>query len=688
MSGRSGIRAGAAGGITAEGEHVQVVAGAPTRVRGVAYSGAPMRLDGWQYPVVIDLAGLEIPASVPLLTNHENRTSARVGMVRARVEDGALVIEGEIVSTSGLAQGVIEQAKAGADWQLSIGAEPVDVELVKGRRTVNGQAVDGPFHHVKRARLREISILPVGADAETRLRIAATFNLVSGGITMNEELKKYIEARGFDVAKLTEEQITAMEADWKASLAAESDSGKTKKSKQPKRVVAAAATEPEPEPEPVVDPTIALRAAAAAETKRIAAVQKLCTGHLDLQAQAIAEGWDETKTELEVLRASRPKLPIDHVRETAMTPQVIEAALVMAGGLKPEKAYSDQVLDAAHKQFRHGIGLQEVLLMAARANGYVGPMVIRSGNLREVLQAAFAPIQAAQFSTTELSGILSNTANKYLLDGFNAVESTWRAIASIRPVTDFKAITSYRLTGNLEYEEVGEDGELKHGVLNEESLSNQAKTYGKILVISRQDIINDDLGALSVVPRRLGRGAALAFNSVFWTAFMDNATFFTAARGNFDDGADSALDVDALTAAELLFLDQTDPDGDPLGILPATLLVPNALNVTAAQLMASLELGRDDEGPTTNPHAGKFTVQRSSYLSNSGITGYSTTAWYLLANPADLSVVEVVFLNGKDSPTVESADADFNVLGVQMRGYHDFGVTKQEYRAGVKMAGA
>ena len=92
---------------------------------------------------------------------------------------------------------------------------------------------------------------------------------------------------------------------------------------------------------------------------------------------------------------------------------------------------------------------------------------------------------------------------------------------------------------------------------------------------------------------------------------------------------------------------------------------------------------------TGNPHAGKWRVVRSSYLSNSAMAGaYSTTAWYLLANPQNLAFIEACFLNGNQSPTVESADADFNTLGIQMRGYHDFGVAKQEYRAAFKSKGA
>ncbi|MCY2925898.1 MAG: hypothetical protein NT031_10750 [Planctomycetota bacterium] len=271
-----------------------------------------------------------------------------------------------------------------------------------------------------------------------------------------------------------------------------------------------------------------------------------------------------------------------------------------------------------------------------------------------------------------------------------ATEQTWQAIAATRPVKDFKTVTSYRMTGALEYQKVAPNGELKSGTLADESFTNKADTYGLVMSIPRTDIINDDLGALTTAPRKLGRGSGLKLNSVFWTEFMDNAAFFTAGHKNYKAGADTAMGIDALTALELLFLDQTDPDGKPLGVLPAILLVPNALNVQATVLMRATEL-RDTTASTkyatSNPHAGKFRIERSSYLGNTAFTGNSVKAWYLLANPADLPVIEVAFLNGQQTPTIEQANADFNVLGIEMRGYHDFGVSKQDYRAAAKAKG-
>jgi hypothetical protein len=91
--------------------------------------------------------------------------------------------------------------------------------------------------------------------------------------------------------------------------------------------------------------------------------------------------------------------------------------------------------------------------------------------------------------------------------------------------------------------------------------------------------------------------------------------------------------------------------------------------------------------PVNNPHQGKFRVEVSRYLSNSYYTGHSSKAWYLLADPNDLPVIEVAFLNGQESPTIETAEADFSVLGIKARGYHDFGVGLQDPRAGVKSKG-
>ena len=172
---------------------------------------------------------------------------------------------------------------------------------------------------------------------------------------------------------------------------------------------------------------------------------------------------------------------------------------------------------------------------------------------------------------------------------------------------------------------------------------------------------------------------------IFWTIFLNNAAFFTAGNKTFLSGADTALTIDGLTKAEVAFMDQVDNDNQPIGIMPAILLVPTALSALGSQLFKSTEL-RDNttaaKYPVTNPHQGKYRVEVSRYLGNTRYTGNSTKAWYLLAESADLPVIEVAFLNGQESPTIETAEADFNVLGVQMRGFHEFGVSLQDPSVG------
>jgi hypothetical protein len=258
----------------------------------------------------------------------------------------------------------------------------------------------------------------------------------------------------------------------------------------------------------------------------------------------------------------------------------------------------------------------------------------------------------------------------------SSVDRTWRNITAVRSVTDFKAVTSYRLTGNDQYERIAPGGEIKHGTLGEETYTNRAETYGLMLSIDRTDIINDDLGAITSVPRKLGAGSGKTINDIFWKTFLA--------------GADTVLSIDGPTKAEVAFMDQVDSDGKPLGVMPQVLLVPTALSALGSQLFKSMEL-RDNTSsakyPVTNPHQGKFRVEVSRYLGNAAYPGHSSKAWYMLASPADLPAIEVAFLNGQEAPTIETAEQSFNRLGIQMRGYHDFGVALQDPRGGVKSKG-
>lgn len=586
----------------AEGES----APAGKRFRIVAYTGAPIR-QGWsREPVVIDMAGMQLPATVPVVLGHDYTLGSILGQGRPFIEAGQLIVEGEILADNENARQVMALAAAGYQFQASVGADvrrhqKIDAE---GVTTVNGAAHVGPVRVVKASALRETSFVTLGADGATSIAIAA------------EDAAQEVPMADHANDKPTEEPIVAA-VEATASVAVE--------------------TKPEVDYAEVI----------ATLTKKVEQMEKL-----------------------NATRDERPAAPAVHVAQpTNRSPEVIEAAFALQGNLpNVEKSYDAKTLEAAAK-IQRTTSLGEVLLSAAEEGGYTGSRRISAATLRPILAAAWA--------THSISGILSATVNKFLLAGFNGVESSWRSISSVRSVNDFKALTSYRLNGGMKFEKVAPGGELKNAAVSDESRTISAETYGIMTSVTRNDLINDDLGALTAVPQRIGRGGALKLNDVFWASFQDDSAFFTTGRGNKKATA-GALSLSNLKAIATLFRKLKDPDGNPVAVEPRVLLVPSDIELSAAEIMGSaLLVGGSSAGPNVNVLAGRYQVVSTSYLS-------SAEDYYLLASPADMPVMEVAFLNGVQSPIVETAEADFNTLGVQMRGYFDFGVAKAEYLAGVK----
>ena len=560
------------------------------RFQMLAYTGTPMRVSGWRHPVVLDLAGLSIPSqSRPIRFGHD--AMAGVGHTDSiRVEQGQLLASGIVSRDTAAAREVVISSKNGFPWQASVGASVEEFEFVKEHQqvTVNGKQHNGPLNVVRKSTLGEISFVDLGADGSTSASVAAN-QTDDGDDTMAD----------FD----------------------DDDAPTTP---------VAARTPVAPAASPIVATSAVddIRRQAAAEIERIDAIRRLCNGrHSNIEAKAIREGWDVQRTELQILRDNRPAAPAVHVPERTVTAQVLEAAcLRTAKSNSVEASYDHRTLELADSRYRGGIGLQELLLEAAWANGYTGRNFRDS---RAVMRAAFNRDVQAGWSTIDIGGILSNVANKFLLEGFFSVERVWRNLCSVRNVSDFKTVTSYRLIGKDQYEQVAPGGEIKHGSLGNEQFSNKADTYGLMLSIDRRDIINDDLGAITTVPRKLGRGSGLKINDVFWTIFLNNASFFSVGNKNYAAGADTTLTIDGLTKAEVAFLDQVDGDGKPIGMMPSIMLVPTALSAFGTQLYKSVKL-RDNTAnaktPIGNPHQGKFWVEVSRYLANSQYTGNSAKA--------------------------------------------------------------
>ncbi len=615
--------------------------GKAPKVKGLAYSGGKMRLGGWSRAVVVDLSGMTVPESVPLLANHENHTLGRIGIVAAQVEDGHLNISGDIVAEGELSESIVSQGKAGANWQLSIGAEVEAAELVQeGKRTVNGIEHEAPFYHVTKSTLREVSVVAVGADKATHMQVTAKLEL-KGNSVMEPEDKT------------------------------------------------------EPTPTPAIDAQAVAEEAVKNERQRIAAVKAVCAGEFpEIEAKAVAEGWDEAKTSEAVLAAYREREPktapmVVAKKGTDMNAKHLEAALSLRAGINADtlaKTMGDETVEAAMKDA--DIPLSGILAECMKLEGMSIPRTFDN-----------AAIKAA-FSTVSLPGILSNVAQKKLLQAYQAQPIIATKLCTTADLSDFKENERFRLTDIGDLKPVGADGEIQDGGVTEEKAVNQLDTYAKKFCLTRKMIINDDLGAFLKVPTAMGNRAARLVDQLFFKRLMANPTMtdgkalFSAPHKNLLTGANSALSLDSLKKAIQVFLNQTDADGQPINVEPSILLVPTALKFLAQELTRGTTLIMSGgDGTTVRPAMNVLTdenlnVISSPYLSNGNYAGASEAAWYLFGKPGTVDTFEIGYLKGKRTPTVERGDLDFNTLGMWFRVFFDVGIREQDHRGMVKANGA
>lgn len=664
----------------------------PPRIKIVAYNGGVIEPETWPGPVVVHLDGLVYARGKPLPILADHDPQRPLGHGTPAVRESRLEIDGlvSMPRRKALVQDFLESSQAGFPWQASIGARPTTIAYHEEGSSfeANGQTFEaGPegLYEIQAAALREISILTIGADDGTSVSVAAKA-AVNHRKEQSMDFDTWVKAQGKDPAALTDEQRRELksqfEAEQKASPPAPpadpSPGGQT-------RLPAGGQGQDNPDD---------IRARAVAEERRrIADIEVACKDmpagieSADLKAKAVAGEMTPDALRqalLDRMKAGRAEAPAIVTARGPQDNKTLEAALCLGYGVGDEKdllaSYGEQTLDTAHKYRR--VGLRRIGELAAGMAGVELPLSVDDQWIR------------AAFSTTSLPGIVGNVANKALARAFDAAPQIAPQIARAVSHVNFHTHTVYSLALSGDLEEVGPTGELKHLNISEENWTRQVKTRGALLSISRTDVVNDEIGAFVDNALRLGRKGAVKREKVVFALLNGTgagASFFTAARGNYQEGADTALGIDSLSAAVHLFRVQTGPDGEIVGIEPAILLVPAALEPTAASLVGQTQAivvtgatsSRKVE-PNVNPWSGRF-----SPLASGQLDGTSQKAWYLLADPNDVPAVEIAYLNGQQQPTIEyfGLDQDASTLGVSWRVYYDFGAALAEYRAGVKSKG-
>lgn len=300
-------------------------------------------------------------------------------------------------------------------------------------------------------------------------------------------------------------------------------------------------------------------------------------------------------------------------------------------------------------------------------------MVIRSG---QRAGGDIRTIVGRALTTTDMPQLLVETSRRTLMEAYEQAPETWRDWCETGTATDFKAGKALGLEGDVELKKIPEYGEYTDGRLAENAEEYRVETFGRKLVISRQAIINDDLGALTDMPRMYGEACAALVGDVAYAALIDVALkmgdgkpLFDSAHHNLFTGKGGAPTVENLGAVVTGMELQQDSFGRVVTIQPRFFIAPIALKTTCESFfntqITGPVVGTQAQPLVHNPYGGEFF--RRIYDRRLDLD--AATTWYLAAAR---STVKVFFLGGVQAPYIESRD-NFDTDGFETKVRMDVG---------------
>ena len=355
--------------------------------------------------------------------------------------------------------------------------------------------------------------------------------------------------------------------------------------------------------------------------------------------------------------------------EKEHTRKVAESAILVRTGAKALDG-----VDAPEMSIYRGMGLMEMVRHYLTTNG------------ENVLGMSKLALAGRAFqSTSDFPLILANVMNKNLLGAYREVPQTFKAFARKSSVPDFRAKNTYRMGDYPKLLPLNENGEYQGGKVSESGESYRLSTFARKIGMSRQMLINDDMDALSVIPRGVGRAGNTLESNIMWglilgwdfftgkaapTVLADDVALFHNTHKNLITGATSAFGDTGLENLRLQGKKQKTLDGDFLHVRYDTLVLPDELETQAEkQFAARMEAAKTAD---VNPWQGKFT-----WLTESRLSDVSTSAWYGFDSTGE--TVEYAYLDGEEDMYTEinhSTDVD----GMEILARKDFGGGVVDYR--------
>ena len=304
---------------------------------------------------------------------------------------------------------------------------------------------------------------------------------------------------------------------------------------------------------------------------------------------------------------------------------------------------------------------------------------LRNTGINTTAMAPATLVSRALHSTSDFPMIMGNTVGRTLRQSYDSVPSALKRIARQTTVKDFHEKQRIMLSEAPDLEKVNEAGEFKHGTMTEAGESFKIDTFGRLISISRQALINDDLGAFQDLPRRLGIAAAdfeaeflvdlLEMNSGNGPKMADGKTLFHANHSNLLTGN---IIGNGLSAARLALRHQTSLSGKRLNLSPKYMVVPAEMETEAEKFLTAITPNNIED---VNPFSHLELVVEGR------LTDAST--WFVAADNSQIDGLEYAYLEGAPGPQTETK-AGFEVDGVTVKVRLDFGASFMDYRGWVK----
>jgi len=295
--------------------------------------------------------------------------------------------------------------------------------------------------------------------------------------------------------------------------------------------------------------------------------------------------------------------------------------------------------------------------------------------------------------------LLENVMHKVLQAAYQVTPDTWSRFCGKSTVTDFRASNRY-LRGTFgALDSLGDLGEFKSkSIPDGEKQTISAGTKGNIITLSRQALMNDDMGAFITLASDLGRAAALSIEKDVYTLLganpmmSDGYALFSNAHRNIAGGAwalpdgtsanvppAAALGVYAFDAARVTMASQLDPSGNEiLDIRPEALVVPLS-DEGLARIIIGSPYDPDASSKLQRPNMVQGLVGDivGSARLKTGATGHG---WYFFGDKELAPAIDVAFLNGVEEPFLDNS-LGWRVDGTEFKVRIDYGVAATNWRS-------